>query len=232
MHPTGRFYSASGKRLLDLFLAGLAILVLAPLWAMIAVLVRFQMGAPVIFRQERPGLGGRPFTIFKFRSMNQACGRDGALLPDDERLNRFGRFLRASSFDELPELLNVIRGEMSLVGPRPLLMRYLPLYTPAQARRHQVRPGITGWAQINGRNFIPMSKRIDLDIWYVDHLSLWLDLRILLLTVPRVLSSRGVTVAEADDAMDLGPGQDSGSGPETEGTRDLSVSAGSGVPER
>ena len=137
--------------------------------------------------------------------MNQARGSDGGLLPDDQRLTRFGRLLRASSLDELPELLNVLRGEMSLVGPRPLLEHYLALYSPSQARRHEVRPGLTGWAQVNGRNFIPISKRIELDVWYVDHLSLWLDLRILLLTIPRVLGSRGVAVAERDDAMDLGP---------------------------
>jgi lipopolysaccharide/colanic/teichoic acid biosynthesis glycosyltransferase len=194
-----------GKRLLDLVLAGGAVLLLSPFWILLAVLVRLQMGSPLLFRQERPGLDGKPFTLLKFRSMNQARGQDGKLLPDAARLDRFGRLLRASSLDELPELLNVIRGDMSLVGPRPLLMRYLPLYTPLQARRHDVKPGITGWAQINGRNGILFSKRVELDLWYVDHLGLWLDLRILLLTVPRVLVSRGVAVAEADDAMDLGP---------------------------
>jgi lipopolysaccharide/colanic/teichoic acid biosynthesis glycosyltransferase len=199
------FYAAAGKRLLDLLLAGGAIVLFLPFWLLLALMVRIQMGSPVLFRQERPGKDGRPFTLFKFRSMTQARGADGALLPDDQRLTRFGRLLRASSFDELPELLNIVRGEMSLVGPRPLLVRYLALYTPSQARRHEVRPGLTGWAQINGRNDIPISKRIELDVWYVDHLSLRLDLRIILLTVPRVLRSRGVAVAERDDAMDLGP---------------------------
>lgn len=205
--PPGRprgFYPAVGKRLLDVLLAGGAILLFLPFWVLLAVLVRVQMGSPVLFRQVRPGLGGKPFTILKFRSMNQARGADGQLLPDDDRLTWFGRALRASSFDELPELLNVLRGEMSLVGPRPLLVLYLALYTAAQARRHDLKPGLTGWAQINGRNDIPISRRIELDVWYVDHLSLWLDLRILFLTVPKVLGSRGVTVAERDDAMDLG----------------------------
>jgi lipopolysaccharide/colanic/teichoic acid biosynthesis glycosyltransferase len=193
-----------GKRLLDVSLSGGAILLFLPFWAILALLVRMRMGSPVLFRQKRPGRDGRLFTLFKFRSMNQARGTDGALLPDDQRLTRFGRLLRASSFDELPELLNIFRGEMSLVGPRPLLEHYLTLYTPSQARRHEVRPGLTGWAQINGRNHIPISRRIELDVWYVDHLSLWLDLRILLLTVPRVIGSRGVAVAEPADAMDLG----------------------------
>jgi sugar transferase EpsL len=199
------FYPALGKRLFDCFLAGAALLVLSPLLILLAILVRIRMGGPVLFRQQRPGLGGKPFTILKFRSMNSACDADGRLLADEARLTRFGRLLRATSFDELPELLNVLRGDMSLVGPRPLLMRYLSLYTPTQARRHEVRPGITGWAQISGRNFIPISKRVELDVWYVEHLSLALDLRILLLTLPRVLGSRGVSVAEPEDAMDLGP---------------------------
>jgi len=202
----GGFYRAAGKRMLDLVLAGAGVVALAPLGALLAVLVRICLGAPVLFRQERPGLGGRPFTILKFRSMNQARGEDGRLLPDDRRLGRFGRLLRASSLDELPELLNVLRGDMSLVGPRPLLVRYLGLYTADQARRHEVRPGLTGWAQINGRNFISLSQRVELDLWYVDHLGFWLDLRILLLTLPRVLSSRGVMVAERLEAMDLGTG--------------------------
>jgi sugar transferase EpsL len=199
------FYPALGKRLLDCFLAGAALLALSPLLVLLAILVRIRMGGPVLFRQQRPGLGGKPFTILKFRSMTSACDADGKLLPDEARLTAFGKLLRASSFDELPELLNVLRGDMSLVGPRPLLMRYLALYTPTQARRHEVRPGISGWAQISGRNFIPISKRVELDVWYVDHLSLALDLRILLLTLPRVLGSRGVSVAEPEEAMDLGP---------------------------
>lgn len=201
-----RFYASVGKRLLDALLAVLALICLAPLLILLAILVRVLLGAPVLFRQERPGLGGRPFTILKFRSMNEARDGEGRLLPDEARLGRFGRMLRGHSLDELPELWNVLRGDMSLVGPRPLLMRYLRLYTPTQARRHEVRPGLSGWAQISGRNDIPISRRVELDVWYVDHLSLWLDLRILLLTLPRVLGSRGVSVAEPEDAMDLGPG--------------------------
>jgi lipopolysaccharide/colanic/teichoic acid biosynthesis glycosyltransferase len=201
-------YARGGKRLLDLVLTVPALLVLAPVLLLVALLVRLALGAPVLFRQQRPGRGGRPFANLKFRSMTQAVGADGQLLPDAQRLNGFGRLLRASSLDELPQLLNVLRGDMSLVGPRPLLMRYLELYTPHQARRHEVRPGITGWAQINGRNFIAISKRVEMDVWYVDHLGLWLDLKILLLTVPRVLSSRSVVVAEARETMDLGGWRD------------------------
>ena len=208
--PTPRprsFPVVLGKRLLDLLVSSLAILLLLPVGCLLAILVRIQMGSPVLYRQVRPGLGGKPFTMFKFRSMTQARDADGKLLPDEQRLNRFGRLLRSSSMDELPELLNVFLGHMSLVGPRPLLMAYLPLYTPEQSRRHEVKPGITGWAQINGRNQITISKRIDMDVWYVDHLGLWLDLSILFLTVPRVLGSRGVAVTEAGGSMDLG-GQD------------------------
>jgi lipopolysaccharide/colanic/teichoic acid biosynthesis glycosyltransferase len=203
---SGGFYRTRGKRILDVVLAGAALLALAPLWIPLGILARILVGSPVLFRQQRPGLGGRPFTIFKFRSMNQARGADGQLLPDAQRLTWFGRLLRVSSLDELPELVNVLRGDMSLVGPRPLLMRYLELYTPDQARRHLVRPGITGWAQINGRHFIKISKRVELDVWYVDHLGFWLDLRILLLTVPRVLGSRGVVDTESMESMDLGRG--------------------------
>jgi len=204
--PRG-FYPAAGKQILDTLLAGGAILAFSPFWLILALLVRIKMGAPVLFRQERPGLDGKLFTIMKFRSMNEARGADGELLPDDQRLTRFGRFLRGSSLDELPELLNVFRGDMALVGPRPLLMGYLDRYTSAQARRHEVRPGLTGWAQISGRNDILISRRIELDVWYVDHLNFWLDLKILLLTVPRVLRSRGVAVAEAQEVLDLGPSQ-------------------------
>jgi sugar transferase EpsL len=202
---SGGFYASVGKRTLDLLVAGTSVLLLAPLWLFVAVLVRFRMGSPVLFRQTRPGYGGKPFTMYKFRTMNQARGADGELLADDQRLNGFGRLLRSSSFDELPELLNVLKGDMSLVGPRPFLMEHVPLYTPTQARRHEVKPGITGWAQINGRHFIPFSKRIELDVWYVDHQSLALDLRILVLTVPRTLASRGVNVTERDEeVVDIG----------------------------
>ncbi|MCS6840082.1 MAG: sugar transferase [Roseiflexus sp.] len=180
------------KRVFDICIASAALIALAPLLLMIAALVRILLGAPVIFRQQRPGLHGKPFTLLKFRSMTDARDADGNLLPDDQRLTRFGRFLRSSSLDELPELINVIRGEMSLVGPRPLLMEYLDRYTPEQMRRHAVRPGITGWAQVNGRNAISWEQKFALDVWYVDHLSFWLDLRILALTVWRVARREGI----------------------------------------
>ena len=197
----GWFYARFAKRILDLVLAALAGLLLSPVWLLVALLVRLALGRPVLFRQVRPGLRGAPFTIFKFRTMADARGKDGELLPDSERISRFGSWLRASSLDELPELFNVLRGDMSLVGPRPLLMEYLPLYDATQARRHEVRPGITGWAQINGRNEILFTRRIELDVWYVDHLTLALDLRILLLTIPRALTSKGVVVSENDDVV-------------------------------
>ena len=183
------------KRLFDLVTALLALLLLAlPLLAL-AWLIRRKLGSPVLFRQVRPGLNGKPFTMVKFRTMTDERGLDGALLPDAQRLTPFGRFLRASSLDELPELWNVLRGEMSLVGPRPLLMEYLPLYSPEQARRHEVRPGITGWAQVNGRNAISWADKFALDVWYVDHRSLWLDVRILWMTVRKVLVRDGISAA-------------------------------------
>ena len=154
-----------------------------------------RIGAPVFFRQQRPGLHGQPFQMVKFRTMTDARGPDGALLPDAERLTPFGRFLRSASLDELPELWNVLRGDMSLVGPRPLLMEYLPLYTPEQARRHAVRPGITGWAQVNGRNALSWEEKFALDVWYVDHQSLALDIRILWLTARKVLAREGISAA-------------------------------------
>jgi len=181
------------KRGLDLAL----VVGLAPLWlpllGLLLVLVRLRLGRPAFFRQERPGLDGRPFTLLKLRTMTAARGPDGALLPDAERLTPFGRMLRRTSLDELPELLNVLRGEMSLVGPRPLLMEYLPLYSPAQARRHAVLPGLTGWAQVNGRNALSWPAVFAHDAWYVDNLSPALDLKILAMTVARVLSGSGVT---------------------------------------
>jgi lipopolysaccharide/colanic/teichoic acid biosynthesis glycosyltransferase len=183
------------KRLFDLVAALLALLLLAlPLLAL-AWMIRRKLGSPVLFRQVRPGLQGRPFTMVKFRTMTDERGPDGALLPDAQRLTPFGRFLRASSLDELPELWNVLKGEMSLVGPRPLLVEYLPLYTPEQARRHEVRPGITGWAQVNGRNAISWADKFALDVWYVDHRSLWLDVRILWRTVRKVLVRDGISAA-------------------------------------
>lgn len=181
------------KRLMDVLLAGLALLVLGLPLSLLACLVRLRLGSPVLFRQVRPGLHGRPFTLVKFRTMTDARGQDGALLPDAQRLGSFGSMLRSSSLDELPELWNVLRGDMSLVGPRPLLMEYLSLYSPEQARRHEVRPGITGWAQVNGRNALSWDERFSLDVWYVQHRTLRLDLQILWLTVRKVLTREGIS---------------------------------------
>lgn len=188
------------KRLFDLLLSLGGLLVLALPLLLLWVLVHRKLGSPVLFRQVRPGLHGRPFMMVKFRTMTDACGEDGALLADALRLTAFGRFLRASSLDELPELWNVLRGEMSLVGPRPLLMEYLSLYSSEQARRHEVRPGITGWAQVNGRNAVSWDQRFRLDVWYVDHQSLWLDLKILWLTVRKVVVREGIS-AQGDATM-------------------------------
>lgn len=181
------------KRAFDLILTIPAVLVLLPLLAVVALVVRWGIGAPVLFRQQRPGLHGEPFELVKFRTMSDARGADGALLPDARRLGALGRWLRASSLDELPELWNVLRGEMSLVGPRPLLMDYLPLYSREQARRHTVRPGLTGWAQVNGRNTLSWEDKFAADVWYVDHQSLWLDCRIIVRTVLAVLARRGIS---------------------------------------
>jgi lipopolysaccharide/colanic/teichoic acid biosynthesis glycosyltransferase len=181
------------KRAIDVVGASLALVLLSPLLAFVALVVRVQMGSPVLFRQERPGRRGAPFLITKFRTMTDRRGPDGALLPDAERLTRFGRFLRRSSIDELPELLNVVLGDMSLVGPRPLLMEYLPLYSTEQARRHDVRPGVTGWAQVNGRNAVSWDEKFELDVWYVDHRSTSLDLEILGKTVTQVFRGRDVS---------------------------------------
>lgn len=181
------------KRLFDCVVAFLSLLVLAlPLLVLVA-LIRSKLGSPVLFKQQRPGLHGRPFTMVKFRTMTDARDADGVLLSDAERLTKFGRILRASSLDELPELWNVICGDMSLVGPRPLLMEYMTLYTLEQGRRHEVRPGITGWAQVNGRNAISWEDKFVLDVWYVDHRSFWLDVRILWMTIKRVLIRDGIT---------------------------------------
>jgi lipopolysaccharide/colanic/teichoic acid biosynthesis glycosyltransferase len=183
------------KRLFDQLASALGLLLLALPLALLAWQVRRKLGSPVLFIQVRPGLHGKPFRMVKFRTMTDARDASGALLSDAQRLTSFGRFLRASSLDELPELWNVLRGEMSLVGPRPLLMEYLPLYSPEQARRHEVRPGITGWAQVNGRNAISWGEKFVLDVWYVDHRSLWLDVRILWLTVRKVLVRDGISAA-------------------------------------
>jgi lipopolysaccharide/colanic/teichoic acid biosynthesis glycosyltransferase len=181
------------KRLLDVFAASVALILLALPLLVLGWLVRRNLGSPVLFRQMRPGLYGQPFAMFKFRTMTNERDPDGALLPDALRLTPFGRFLRASSIDELPGLWNVLRGDMSLVGPRPLLMDYLPLYSPEQARRHDVRPGITGWAQINGRNAISWEEKFKLDVWYIDNQSLLLDLKILSLTILRVFQRAGIS---------------------------------------
>jgi lipopolysaccharide/colanic/teichoic acid biosynthesis glycosyltransferase len=179
------------KRLFDIVVSACALLVLAlPLWV-VAWMVRRKLGSPVFFTQVRPGMHGKPFKMVKFRSMTSERGADGELLPDAVRLTPFGRFLRSTSLDELPELWNVLKGDMSLVGPRPLLVEYLPLYSPEQARRHEVRPGITGWAQVNGRNALDWEAKFKLDVWYVDHRSLWLDIKILWLTVKKVLVREG-----------------------------------------
>lgn len=188
------------KRLFDVFVSLGLLLALALPLLLLAWVVRRKLGSPVLFRQLRPGLRGRPFMMVKFRTMTDECGADGALLPDAQRLTAFGRFLRASSLDELPELWNVLRGEMSLVGPRPLLMEYLPLYSPTQARRHEVHPGITGWAQVNGRNAVSWDERFALDVWYVDHKSFWLDVKILWLTVRKVIVREGIN-APGDATM-------------------------------
>ncbi len=181
------------KRLLDLAGTSVGLVLLLPAILIIAAAIRVALGAPILFRQQRPGLHGQPFMLYKFRTMTDARDSAGTLLPDEQRLTRFGRWLRSTSLDELPELLNVLRSEMSLVGPRPLLIQYLDRYTPEQARRHETRPGITGWAQINGRNAISWEERFKLDVWYVDHQSLLLDIRILVLTVWKVLKREGIS---------------------------------------
>ncbi len=190
----------SVKRLFDIVASGVSLLVLLFPMVWLAWKVRRMLGTPAFFIQERPGLNGHPFAMIKFRTMTDERGPDGQLLPDAARLTRFGLFLRASSLDELPELWNVLKGDMSLVGPRPLLIEYLPLYTPEQARRHEVRPGITGWAQVNGRNAISWEDRFRLDVWYVEQHSLWLDIKILWLTVQKVLVRDGIS-APGDATM-------------------------------
>ena len=192
---TADWYRRHGKRILDLSLVALGAILIAPVASVAAVLVRLNLGRPVLFRQLRPGKGGRPFELLKFRTMRDA--RDAACrpLPDAERLTRFGKFLRCTSLDELPEFWNVLRGDMSLVGPRPLLMEYLPLYSPEQARRHEVRPGITGWAQVKGRNALSWEQKFLLDIWYVDHYTFSLDVRILVVTVWKMIIREGIAAS-------------------------------------
>lgn len=194
MTEAGRgLYPRYGKRALDLAISVPAAVLLSPLLGVLALVVRHALGSPIRFRQVRPGRLGRPFELVKFRTMRDLVDGDGAPLPDADRLTPFGRFLRSTSLDELPELWNVLRGEMSLVGPRPLLMQYLPRYTAEQARRHEVRPGITGWAQVNGRNALTWEQKFALDVWYVDHMSLWLDLKILALTMWKLVKREGIS---------------------------------------
>ena len=184
--------SENMKRVFDIAVSSLGLLLLFLPLTFLAWRIRRNLGSPVFFRQFRPGMHGKAFEIVKFRTMTSECGSDGQLLPDSVRLTPFGKFLRATSLDELPELWNVIKGDMNLVGPRPLLMEYLPRYTPEQARRHEVRPGITGWAQVNGRNAINWEDKFKLDVWYVDHRSVWLDIKILWITVKKVVVRDGI----------------------------------------
>jgi sugar transferase EpsL len=180
------------KRIFDLLIASLGLIILSPIILPTAILVRIFLGMPILFRQTRPGYKGKPFTVYKFRTMTDARDTQGNLLSDDVRLTRFGRFLRAASLDELPELFNILRGEMSFIGPRPLLMEYLPLYSPEQMRRHDVHPGLTGWAQVNGRNAVDWPARFALDVWYVDHWSFWLDIKIVLMSFWKVIQHEGI----------------------------------------
>ncbi|PAR46631.1 sugar transferase [Vibrio metoecus] len=190
------------KRLFDFLVSLTALILLSPIIALVAWKIRKNLGSPLLFRQTRPGLNGKPFEMVKFRTMKDAVDEQGNLLPDSERMTPFGNKLRNSSLDELPELWNVLKGEMSLVGPRPLLMQYLTLYSPEQARRNEVRPGVTGWAQINGRNAISWEEKFKLDVWYVDNRSFWLDIKILLLTVKKVFVKEGIS---ADGHVTIAP---------------------------
>ena len=180
------------KKIFDLFLIFLSLPLVLPLYLLVILLVLTQLNFPILFRQPRPGLNGKVFNIYKFRTMTDDCDENGTLLPDEARLTKFGKFLRSTSLDELPSLWNVLKSDMSLVGPRPLLLEYLPLYSAQQARRHEVKPGITGWAQVNGRNAITWGEKFDLDVWYVDNQSIWLDIKILWLTVKKVIMRDGI----------------------------------------
>ncbi|MCD1648049.1 sugar transferase [Marinobacter adhaerens] len=195
------------KRAFDLIVSVSALVALLPVLLVTAILVRFKLGSPIFFRQTRPGRDGKPFKMVKFRTMLDAVDKEGKPLPDQLRMTSFGSFLRATSLDELPELWNVIKGDMSLVGPRPLLMEYLPLYSEEQFRRHNVRPGVTGWAQVNGRNAISWEDKFKLDAWYVDNQSIWLDLKILFLTVKKVLVRDGIS-GEGEVTMSKFTGND------------------------
>lgn len=191
-HQAG-VYEKYIKRAMDVLLSFGALVVLSPVLLIVAVLVRTKLGSPVLFRQERPGKDGKIFALYKFRTMTDARDQEGNLLPDEVRLTRFGKLLRSTSLDELPELYNILRGDMSLVGPRPLLVKYLPRYSPRQARRHEVRPGLTGWAQVNGRNALSWEERFELDVYYTEHLSMGMDVKILFLTVKAVLCRSGIS---------------------------------------
>jgi len=192
-HEKQAIYCDHLKRILDLILTIPGIIIISPVILLLALLVRFKLGSPVLYCQERPGLQGKPFSLFKFRTMNDQRDANGDLLPDADRLTNFGKLLRQASLDELPELINVLKGEMSLVGPRPLLMQYLDRYTPEQARRHEVKPGITGWAQVNGRNAITWEQKFEYDVWYVEHQSFWLDIKIIALTIWKILKREGIS---------------------------------------
>jgi lipopolysaccharide/colanic/teichoic acid biosynthesis glycosyltransferase len=195
-----RSFKVMLKRFLDIFVSFLGLLVLSPVFAIVAWKIRKNLGSPVLFKQVRPGKDGKPFEMVKFRTMRDAFDAEGYPLPDSERLTPFGNWIRSTSLDELPELWNALKGDMSLVGPRPLLMEYLPLYNPEQIRRHNVRPGVTGWAQVNGRNAISWEEKFNLDVWYVDNQSFWLDIKIVCLTVKRVLIRDGIS-AEGEVTM-------------------------------
>ena len=181
------------KRFFDLFYIFLSSPLITLVFLLVALMVRIKLNSPVLFKQSRPGLNGKIFNVYKFRTMTNECDKNGTLLSDEARLTKFGKFLRSTSLDELPSLWNVLKGDMSLVGPRPLLVEYLPLYSTQQARRHEVKPGITGWAQINGRNSISWDEKFDLDVWYVDNQSIWLDIKILWLTVKKVIMRDGIS---------------------------------------
>ena len=196
------------KRLFDIIASASGLIFLSPVFLILIYLIRKNLGEPVFFTQERPGKDGKPFKMIKFRSMRDAVDKDGNPLPDSERLTPFGKKLRATSLDELPELWNVLKGEMSLVGPRPLLMSYLPLYNEFQNRRHEMRPGVTGWAQVNGRNAISWDEKFAYDIWYIDHFSLWFDMKILFLTIKKVFIKEGIS-AEGEATMPYFTGNDS-----------------------
>ncbi|MGH2465523.1 MAG: sugar transferase [Candidatus Limnocylindrales bacterium] len=222
----GRQAARIAKRGIDLAGSAVGLVLLSPILGWIALILLISQGRPVLFRQVRPGRGGRPFTMVKFRTMRPTRPGEVYYLTDEERMTRIGRFLRSSSLDELPELWNVLRGQMSLVGPRPLLMEYLDQYSPVEARRHEVRPGITGWAVVNGRNLVEFDDRLKLDVWYVDHWSIALDLRILAMTISQVLRREGVSASE-----DLGlgfrlPGWDQPAGPGSSARNDSGPTAG------